>query len=444
MCLPYLIAREPLPLYPFQRTGVARLLRSQRLLLADDMGLGKTLQTAAALTKLVGCGRVSNALVLAPATLVPNWLDELTKWTPELVLTRGGPTKQTSRHTWHSMMNQCHVVVTNYEDVRALAGSEAEPQVDLLILDEAHRIKNWDSLTSRATRRIGARVIWALTGTPLERDTEDLVNLLAFLDRDAFTRSDASLPRGVLRARASRMILRREKTDVVSELPPVIRRHVRLALLGKQGDAYRRALASQGENTLADFGRLRTLCDYDPESGTSVKIDRITDLVSQVGDDGEKAVVFSYLLEPLRLLATRLGLLGIRFRVLDGSMDLQERETAIREFKLGDSVVLLASMRVASEGLTLVEANHVAFVNRWWNPSLNNQATDRVVRIGQKRTVFVYTFTLESTIEEDLDDILETKEELFDTLVASFGRSTGKVTDVLGRARIASETQATS
>ena len=442
--MPYLLAREPLPLYEFQRTGVARLLRSRRLLLADDMGLGKTLQTAAALTKLVGCGRVRNALVLAPATLVPNWLDELAKWTPELVVTRGGPAKQRSRHTWHSVMNQCHVVVTNYEDVRELVDSEEAPQVGLLILDEAHRIKNWESLTSRAARRIGAQVIWALTGTPLERDTEDLVNLLAFLDRDAFTRTDASLPRGVLRARAARMMLRREKADVVSELPPVVRRHLRLALLGKQAEAYRRALAIQGENTLADFGRLRTLCDYDPESGASIKIDRIVDLVSQVGDVGEKAVVFSYLLEPLRLLATRLRSLGIGFRVLDGSMDSKEREAAIREFKVGDSVALLASMRVASEGLTLVEANHVAFVNRWWNPSLNNQATDRVVRIGQKRTVFVYSFTLEGTIEEDLDDILETKEELFETLVSSFGSSTDKVTDVLGKSRIASKTQATS
>ncbi|MCY4574353.1 MAG: DEAD/DEAH box helicase [Gemmatimonadetes bacterium] len=441
--MPYLIAREPLPLYQFQRAGVARLLKSRRLLLADDMGLGKTLQTAAALTTLVGCGRVRNALVLAPATLVPNWLDELAKWTPELVVMRGGPAKQSNKHTWRSVMTQCHVLVTNYEDVRDLVVTEAAPQVDLLVLDEAHRIKNWESLTSRATRRIGAQRIWALTGTPLERDTEDLVNLLAFLDRDAFTRTDASLPKSVLRARAARMMLRREKADVVAELPPVVIRHERLALLGPQAEAYRRALASQGDNTLADFGRLRTLCDYDAESGMSVKIDRIVDLVSHVGTVGEKAVVFSYLLEPLRLLATRLRMLGIGFRILDGSMNSQEREAAIRDFKGGDAVVLLASMRVASEGLTLVEANHVAFVNRWWNPSLNNQARDRVVRIGQKRTVFVHSFTLEGTIEEDLDDILETKEELFDTLIASFSRSGGKVTEALVRSRLASRTPET-
>ena len=434
MCLPHLAVPRPLPLYPFQRIGVARLLRSRHLLFADDMGLGKTIQAAAAIRALIASGRIRCALVVAPATLVPNWIGELKKWTPELVVARGSPARQVRNRDWGLLTDQCHVVVTNYEDIRGSIVSGNSPLLDLLILDEAHRLKNWHSLTSRATRRIVAGITWALTGTPLERDSEDFANLLAFLDRDAFTGADAGLPHAVLRSRAARFVLRRQKTDVMKELPAVMRRHEHLAMHGNQAVAYRRALASQHNSaSLADFNRLRTICDYDPDSGESGKIERIVEIVRQVHDAGEKAVVFSYLIEPLRLIRARLRAVAVGCELLVGSMDSAERETAIGRFKQGDAVVLLASMRVASEGLTLVEANHVVFVNRWWNPSLNQQATDRAVRIGQQRTVFVYSFTVEGTIEEDLDRILESKEQLFEDLIGRLGRSRKKVTEVLSR-----------
>ena len=434
MCLPHLVVARSLPLYPFQRIGVARLLRSRRLLFADDMGLGKTIQAAAAIRSLIASGRIRCALVVAPATLVPNWIGELKKWTPELVVARGSPARQVRNRDWGLLADQCHVVVTNYEDIRGSITSGNNPAIDLLILDEAHRLKNWHSLTSRATRRIDSGMTWALTGTPLERDSEDFANLLAFLDRDAFTTADAALPHAVLRSRAARFILRRQKTDVMKELPAVVRRHEHLAMHGNQAVAYRRALASQeSSNSLADFNRLRTVCDHDPGSGESVKIDRIVEIIHQVQDASEKAIVFSYLIEPLRLIRPKLRAVAIGCEFLVGSMDTVERERAIQRFKQGDAVVLLASMRVASEGLTLVEANHVVFVNRWWNPSLNQQATDRAVRIGQQRTVFVYSFTVEGTIEEDLDRILESKEQLFEDLIGQLGRSRKKVTEILSR-----------
>ena len=431
MCRPYLAWHKTVPLYPFQRKGVARLLRSRRLLFADDMGLGKTIQTAAALRKLVASGRVDSALVIAPATLIPNWLAEFEKWTPELVVTYGSPARRSGATRWQWLFDQSHVVVTNYEDIRDSFTEGDSLSVGALVLDEAHRLKNWESQTSRAARRISADVVWALTGTPLERDSKDFANLLAFLDRDAFTGEDALLPLAVLRSRAARFVLRREKKEVMGELPQVVHKHERLALLGAQRDAYRSALKSQGENALSDFNRLRTLCDYDPVSGASIKIERIIAILRRVRDVGEKAVVFSYLIEPLRLCEGELRTLDLHYELLLGSMDKLEREEAIRRFRDGDAVVLLASMRVAAEGLTLVEANHVVFVNRWWNPSLNQQATDRVVRIGQRRTVFVYVFTVEESIEEDLDRILESKERLFDDLVRDLRSGGGKLTESL-------------
>lgn len=434
MCLPYLISPIPLPLYQFQRCGVARLLRSRRLLFADDMGLGKTIQTIAAIRLLLASGRIRNALVVAPATLIPNWLGEFKKWTPEIVVTRGGPARQDRNREWGRLMDQCHVVVTNYEDIRGSILTGERLKLDLLVLDEAHRLKNWDSLATRATRRIESRWKWALTGTPLERSSEDFANLLAFLDQDAFTKADAGLPHAVLRSRASRFVLRRQKAEVMTQLPSVVRRHERIDMHEIQETAYRNALASQrDDNPLSDFNRLRTICDYDPQSGESTKIDRVVEILSQVREAGEKAVVFSYLIEPLQLIRRRLDAMGVEHEVLVGTMEANEREASIISFKTGQATALLASMRVASEGLTLVEANHVLFVNRWWNPSLNQQARDRVVRIGQMRTVFVYSFTVEGTLEEELDRILESKEQLFDDLIGHLGRSRQRLSDLLSQ-----------
>ena len=432
MCLPHLARLDELPLYRYQRHGVARLLRSRRLLLADDMGLGKTIQVADGMRRLVAQGRIRNALVVAPATLVQTWASEFRKWTPELVVGVAGPGNRISARDWPSMMKQCHVVVSNYESIRSTMANEGRLFVDLLAVDEAHRLKNWDSQTSRAVRRVDAEWVWALTGTPLERDSEDLASILAFLDRDGFTRSDASLPLGILRAKAGRIVLRREKGQVLADLPPVTRIHEKLAMGKEQARAYKRACEfRRGDNTLAQFNKLRTVCDYDPMTGDSSKIDRIVAILQQVAKDGEKAVVFSYILKPLDLLLSRLRQLGIKAAIIVGSMSTAERRKTIAEFREGDVQVLLASMRIASEGLTLVEANHVLFVNRWWNPSLNQQATDRVVRIGQHRRVFVYAFTLVNTIEEDLDRLLGAKVRLFDTLIGRLRSSRAGVTGTL-------------
>ena len=420
LALPYLGSVECPGLLPFQRRGVARLLRSDRLLLADDMGLGKTVQCICAMRSLHARGSLQSSLIVAPATLVSNWMAELARWAPELTYRIGSPQKNGLEVGWDSYIATCDVVVTNYEDLRSGELGPEAATFGLLVLDEAHRIKNWESATNRSLQRVGRKRTWILTGTPLENTSADLATLLSFVDPQGFAVDDARMPIAALRSRAVRLVLRREKKDVLDQLPEVTWQHEVLELSDAQKSAYRRASrrASDG-NALQLFTLLRTICDYDPGTGSSAKIERILDIAQDVALLGEKIVVFSYLLEPLRLAQVGLRRRGIKERMLVGEMSLDERDRALVQFKETDCTVLLASVKVAGEGLTLVEANHVVFLNRWWNPSLNNQALDRVRRIGQTRRVIGYAFTMRNTVEARLDEVLDAKNELFDVLVRS-------------------------
>ena len=160
------------------------------------------------------------------------------------------------------------------------------------------------------------------------------------------------------------------------------------------------------------------ICDYDEDSGQSAKLENITDILADIGANQEKAVVFSHFLAPLDMLDKHLKDRGLWCVHLRGDQSVRERERALALFQSDPSIpILLASTRVGGEGLNLIEANHVVFVNRWWNPSANNQAKDRVSRIGQTKTVIVHSFTCRDTVEEVLDDIIEDKTRLSDTIV---------------------------
>jgi non-specific serine/threonine protein kinase len=207
-----------------------------------------------------------------------------------------------------------------------------------------------------------------------------------------------------------------------------------LELTDLQKAAYREALQAHARkgtegSFLALFSELRSLCDLDLKSHSSAKLDRICELMDEIAEVGEKAVVFSYILPPLHELSRRLTELQRDHTILTGEMPLAERERALARFKADPGcTALLASSRVAAEGLTLVEANHVIFINRWWNPSANAQARDRVVRIGQTRTVWIWAFVSRDTVETRLGDILKAKERTFDELVEAIGRS--QVSDI--------------
>jgi SNF2 family DNA or RNA helicase len=424
-------------LFPYQREGVVWLKNHTNGILADDMGLGKTPQAIIAMRDLIASGQIRWALVACPRSLLANWEAELVRWAPELSRFRLVPLGTLREHAWATMVGRVHVVVTNFEQLRHPPEALRGKALPLLIADEAHRIRNAGSQVTAGIRELKAERFWALTGTPVERDALDLATLLSLVDKQRFAVSDAELPVSVLRARARPLVLRRQKSEVLRDLPKVVEHVEILELEPGQRLRYKSALArldhhSAGfDDTLRLLNELRQICDYDKVTGDSCKLTRILELVGEISDADEKVVIFSTLVEPLRMLQGRLSDDGIIGNLLTGEVRLAERERIVNRFrKQTEEVALLATTWVAGEGLTLTEANHVIFINEWWNPSTNTQARDRVVRIGQNRGVQVYRFYCRGTVEQALTKVLSRKSELYDDLVEQLSE-TGKPTSAL-------------
>ena len=446
---PWLLAREELSppplasLYPFQRSGALWLLaRSRGAILADDMGLGKTIQVIAAVRLLFNRAQARHVLVLCPKSLIANWEAEFRAWAPELGVAVLNPSANLREAAWQVIAQRRHVLLTNYEQMRAPPETLRVNPPDLIVADEAHRLRRRSAKATVGVVGLSPKRFWALSGTPLERDTGDMATLLSLVEPKRFSARDAQLHPSSLRAQAHPYVLRRRKREVLSDLPPVRDTTERIDLSAEQEQAYRRTISefrqrSGDGNELALLTCLREICDIDPATGASSKVDRIAELLVRVRDQAEKAVVFAYLLRPLRSIEERItATLGTgTSRLLIGEMDIEERSRAVREFRENKRIsVLLASTRVGGEGLNLVEANHVFLLDQWWNPSGNNQATDRVVRIGQKNPVRIYRFCCRGTIEERLETILRQKRELFDTAVERLAEEPDQVMDRIRRA----------
>ena len=429
-------------LYPFQRRGVEWLSKQSGGILADDMGLGKTVQVVAAVRLLINRGELRDVLVVCPKGLIATWEREIRQWAPELGLAIVTPPAQIREDAWKAVAGRCHVLLTNYEQLRVPPAVLSKCTPDLIVADEAHRLRNRSARITSGSFQLRPKRFWALTGTPLERDLDDLTTLLSLVVPSRFAPTDAKLHPSSLRSRARPYVLRRRKQEVLDDLPPVLDTTDMLELSDAQERAYR-AVVRQYRRTrekggeLALLTRLQTLCDMDAESRESSKVERILHLLGRIREHQEKAVVFSHRLEPLRELHRRVtqrwGENAVALLV--GEMGSEERERAVTHFRSSDGqmLALLASTRIGGEGLTLVEANHVFLFNQWWNPSANDQARDRVVRIGQRRKVRVYRFCCRGTIEEALDRILRSKRELFDDAVERLAVNEGAVwTRVLG------------
>ena len=411
------------PLRPFQWIGVKWLTERRSGILADDMGLGKTAQALSALHELIESGAIRSALVVCPKSLLANWEEECQRWAPRLTVTRAAPSKEDSDEVWSALLRRSHLITTSYEQLRPIPEPLASETVELLIADEAHRLRSSRAKLVREFRLLRAERFWALTGTPIERHQSDLATLLSLLEPTRFSAKASTVEPG-LKALARPYLLRRLKTDVLDELPDVIDTKETIELSPQQQRVYSsivsRPLGGDGGEVLQRLTMLRSVCDADPESGSSAKLDRIVEILQNVHASGEKAVVFSYLLHPLQILADRMSreqpALGAV--VLTGSLTTTERSQVLQKFKSDDGIVaILCSSRVGGEGLTLTEANHVIFINEWWNPSANAQARDRVVRLGQGRVVHVHRFRCKDTVEECLDLILERKTRTFASIV---------------------------
>lgn len=421
------------PLFPYQIEGVQALLSSKELLLADDMGLGKTIQVIAAIRILALQRELEAVLVVVPASLVGQWRNEVRTWAPELrVSTVQGPPAERA-FQWSAA---AHLYLTTYETLRSdLTENPVCPPRrrvwDVVVLDEAQKIKNPEAEVSRKCKLIPRKRAWALTGTPLENKLEDLASILEIV----CPLSPGQLPPklradSAMLAKHRRVQLRRKKADVLKDLPPKIVSCIALPLSETQAESYKRAeeqgivqLSEMGEqarieNVLELILRLKQICNFCPTTGQSAKLDDIQHRLEMLQESGYRALIFSQFKGRFGVEAIARRLETFRPLTYTGSMSQTERQAVIQTFKTDTSRrALVLSLRAGGQGLNLQDASYVFHFDRWWNPAVEHQAEDRSHRLGQEFPVNVYSYNCEGTIEERIDRILKEKQSLFDEVV---------------------------
>jgi SNF2 family DNA or RNA helicase len=419
----------PLKPYPYQMEGIAFLMPRHAALLADEMGLGKTMQTILALRLLFHAGLIQRGLLVCPKPLVTNWSRELHTWAPDVPFEVIGGDADARRASW--LVSNCPLKLVNYElltrDVELVADDNV--RFDVVVLDEAQRIKNKGSKTAEAARSLRRDRSWALTGTPIENRTDDLVNIFAFVDGD---RIPPETPPKMLPRYTADCILRRTKEDVLTDLPAKTIRDAYVELTAAQRDAY--VLAEQEGvvrlNALGDtitvqhvfelVMRLKQICNFDPLTGQSAKLEQLQSDLAEVADSGRKAIVFSQWVQPLELIARQVAEFGPL--LYHGGIPQRERQPLLDRFQSDPAKhVLLMSYGTGSVGLNLQFTNYVFLFDRWWNPAVEDQAINRAHRIGQRNPVFVTRFISPGTIEGRIADVLERKRQLFNDLIGQNG-----------------------
>ena len=422
----------PGELMPFQISGVQALLEMNRLLLADDMGLGKTVQTVAAVRILRARGEIESCLVIAPASVLNQWRQELTRWAPELsaIIVRGSAPDR----NWQ-WLAQTDVKLVSYGVLRQDADRLVEMHPsrhmwDVVVADEAQRIKNHND-TSDAVKRLRRVRSWALTGTPIENKEEELASIMEFVDHDGTSPLKRYFPGLELMNRHKEVQLRRKKNEVLNDLPPKLETKLAIELGPRQRASYFKAeeegvvyLKSLGaevrvQHVLELITRLKQICNFDPETGESSKLDDIRERLVQLTGQGHKALVFSqYASETFGVKAAAESLREFSPVMLTGDMPLEERSVAIEQFRRhAEHKAMVISLRAGGLGLNLQEASYVFHLDRWWNPAVERQAEDRAHRMGQTVKVNVLKYSCAGTIEERIDRILERKQRLFDQLI---------------------------
>jgi len=415
--------------FPFQLDGVAFLYPRHEAVLADEMGLGKTMQTITAVRLLAHHGHLRRVLLVCPKPLVTNWQREFALWAPEVPLAVVEGSALRRQWLWRNSSDL--VTLANYESVVRDAELICDPAnaYDLVILDEAQRIKNRSNVTNQVVRSIPRSRSWALTGTPIENSVEDLVGIFEFVAPGQI--ESGMKPRAIGKA-VSDHVLRRTKEQVLTDLPPKLFRDAELELTPAQNAAYQLAedegvikLRAMRELVTIQHVfelvlRLKQICNFDPATGESSKFERLEADLEECAQSGRKAIVFSQWVETLSELKSRLA----RFspEVFHGQIPARRRDAAIEHFRSDKACsLMLMSYGAGSVGLNLQFASYVFLFDRWWNPAVEDQAINRAHRIGAAGPVTVTRFLTVDTIEQRINQILEEKRELFDSV---FGAST--------------------
>ncbi|MCW3464400.1 DEAD/DEAH box helicase [Chitinophaga nivalis] len=418
--------------------------------LADDMGLGKTIQAIALLLYRAEQGA---ALVICPASVMPNWTNELARFAPSLrvVYLHNGKRKAVI-----DAAGPFDIVITTYgllqSEERLLAGVKWTT----VVLDEAHTIKNFQTKTSKAAMSLQAGFKLMLTGTPIQNHMSEIWNLFNFLNPgllgslDHFnkqfvfpsTRNPESSVKQHLKKLLAPFLLRRTKTAVLDELPPKTEIIKLVDLSGEEAafyealrrkaieniQSYDKNMAQQHIRALAEISKLRMAACHpqliDPEiTIPAAKMQVFATIVQELVENNHRALVFSQFVRHLDLVRETLDELGITYLYLDGSTPLGQREKLVKDFQGGKGQLFLISLKAGGLGLNLTAADYVIHMDPWWNPAIEEQASDRAYRIGQTRPVTIYRLVARHTIEEKILQLHNNKRDLADQLLEGADQS---------------------
>ncbi|MEZ9820280.1 DEAD/DEAH box helicase [Shewanella sp. 10N.286.45.A1] len=448
-------------LRPYQNRGASWLAYLESLgmnpCLADDMGLGKTMQIIAL---MLAKPRDKAALLIAPTSVVGNWLKEISRFAPSInaVIHHGSKRQQKDIS---QLVSQHDLVITSYGLVRKDKALFKNIHWSRLIIDEAQNIKNPSSSQTKVLYSLQADSRIALTGTPIENRLMDLWSIFNFLNpgllgTQAGFRKNFELPvqrdrnltqSNILKKIVEPFILRRLKTDknIINDLPEKIEQKVFCELNIEQASIYQSIvdeITTQMEQSdddpsqqkvimLSALLRLKQCCNHPAQvlqDGSefsierSIKLQRLVETAKEAIQNNESILIFSQFTEVCSKLETLLkNQLGIQTYYLHGGTSRKKREQMIEEFQSEQNPpsIFILSLKAGGVGITLTKANHVIHFDRWWNPAVENQATDRAYRIGQKKTVFAHKFITLGTIEEKIDKMLEDKQQVADSIVGS-------------------------
>ena len=448
---------EPCPepvaglLRPYQTRGFMWLQALDRLgmggVLADEMGLGKTLQIIALLVwaKRKGGDR-RPSIVVAPTSLVYNWMAEIRRFAPELRIAVSEGAQQSRMQTIAGLAKEdcgVDVYITSYPLIRRDIAQLSHIEFRFAILDEAQYIKNAMSVGAGAVKQLKAKTRFALTGTPMENHPGELWSIFDFVlpgyllsFAQFMHRFGTGEELDVLRRRIRPFLLRRLKGDVLTELPEKNEIVMMADMTEEQRRVYQASLLRLrpqvegllgGRNrieVLAAITELRQICghpslvleDYAASSG---KLDLLLDILPGAMEAGHRALIFSQFTRMLRILQRRLEAAGVECLYLDGETPPKRRMEMVDQFNGGMGQVFLISLKAGGSGLNLVGADTVIHFDPWWNPAAEDQATDRAHRIGQKNTVNVIRLITRGSIEEQVVRLGERKRELFDQMITA-------------------------
>ena len=402
-------------------------------ILADEMGLGKTIQTIAFLLS----NKDKKSIVITPTALIYNWKNELEKFAPTLKVGLLHAAKSERGKILDNIDNY-DVILTTYTTYKNDIDKYKNINFDYCIIDEAQNIKNPDAIITKAIKNVNAKVKFALTGTPIENNLMELWSIFDFIMpgylynkskfKSIFVNNDKNIIE--LKNLIKPFILRRTKKEVITELPDKIEQKIIIDLEKEHKRAYKgyvnlitRKIKENNQDNITVFSyltKLRQLC-LSPElmvknyQGKNSKLDVLINIINDSSD--EKILVFSQFTKVLEVIGKRLNEENISYSYLDGKTSAKDRVKLVEEFNTNNNKVFLISLKAGGTGLNLTSANIVVHFDPWWNPAVEDQASDRAHRIGQKNVVNVIKLIAKDTAEERVINLQETKKELIEDVI---------------------------